>query len=65
MQVRIEGQPLDSVLGIKSRFLGNGGEECSVEELALQFYAAETNGSWTGGSLSDNQSNVISFFATG
>ena len=47
-QVRIEGQPLNSVLGIKSRFAGNGGEECSVEELALQYYAAEAGGGWTG-----------------
>ncbi len=48
MKVRIEGQPLNSVLGIKSRFVGNGGDECSVEELALQYYAAEAGGSWTG-----------------
>ncbi len=48
MKVRIEGQPLNSVLGIKSRFVGNGGDECSVEELALQYYAAEASGSWTG-----------------
>ncbi len=47
-QVCIEGQPLNSVLGIKSRFVGNGGEECSVEELALQYYAAEAGGNWTG-----------------
>ena len=46
--MRIEGQPLASVLGIKSRFIGNGGEECSVEELALQYYAAQAGGSWTG-----------------
>lgn len=48
MKVRIEGQPLNSVLGIKSRFVGNGGDECSVEELALQYYAAEAGGNWTG-----------------
>ncbi|KAL0053594.1 hypothetical protein WJX82_008086 [Trebouxia sp. C0006] len=48
LEVRIEGQPLNSVLGIKSRFVGNGGDECSVEELALQYYAAEAGGSWTG-----------------
>ena len=48
VQVRIEGQPLNSVLGIKSRFVGNGGEECSVEELALQYYAAQAGGAWTG-----------------
>ena len=48
MKVRIEGQPLNSVLGIKSRYVGNGGDECSVEELALQHYAAEAGGSWTG-----------------
>ena len=48
MKVRIEGQPLNSVLGIKSRFVGNGGDECSVEELALQYYAAEAGGSWIG-----------------
>lgn len=28
--------------------MGNGGEECSVEELALQHYAAQAGGSWTG-----------------
>lgn len=44
----MEGQPLNSVLGMKSRFMGNGGEECSVEELALQYYAAQAGGSWTG-----------------
>ncbi|KAL0039350.1 hypothetical protein WJX79_004346 [Trebouxia sp. C0005] len=48
LEVRIEGQPLNSVLGIKSRFVGNGGDECSVEELALQYYAAEAGGNWTG-----------------
>ncbi|KAL3146511.1 hypothetical protein ABBQ32_000762 [Trebouxia sp. C0010 RCD-2024] len=48
LEVCIEGQPLASVLGIKSRFMGNGGEECSVEELALQHYAAQAGGSWTG-----------------
>lgn len=47
MKVRIKGQPLNLVLGIKSRFVGNGGDECSVEELALQYYAAEAGGSWT------------------
>ena len=46
--MRIEGQLLGSVLGIKSRFMGNGGDECSVEELALQYYAAEAGGGWTG-----------------
>ena len=48
MKVRIEGQPLNSALGMKSRFMGNGGEECSVEELALQYYAGQAGGSWTG-----------------
>ncbi|DBA85769.1 hypothetical protein WJX77_002675 [Trebouxia sp. C0004] len=48
LEVQIEGQPLNSVLGVKSRFAGNGGDECSVEELALQYYAAETGGNWTG-----------------
>lgn len=54
--MRIEGQPLASVLGIKSRFIGNGGEECSVEELALQYYAAEDKGAWTG---EPNTVNVV------
>ena len=48
MKVQIKGQPLNSVLGIKSRFVANGGDACSVEELALQYYAAEAGGSWTG-----------------
>lgn len=69
MKVRIEGQPLNSVLGIKSRFVGNGGDECSVEELALQYYAAEAGGSWTGqlnrlrGPLEVPLSNVLSCFS--
>ncbi len=48
LQVRIVAMPLTSVLGLKSRFAGNGGEECSVEELALQHYATPEGGGWTG-----------------
>ena len=48
LQVRIVAMPLASVLGLKSRFAGNGGEECSVEELALQHYASPEGGGWTG-----------------
>lgn len=34
--------------GQKSRFYGANGEQCGVEELALQFYASEEGGGWQG-----------------
>lgn len=34
---------------MKSRFVGLDGEQCSVEEYALQHYASPDYGSWTGG----------------
>lgn len=46
-EVRIQGRPLDSKVGMKSRFYGEDGEQCGVEELALQFYAGE-GGGWQG-----------------
>lgn len=34
--------------GLKSRFYGLDDEQCSVEELALQYYASEEGGGWQG-----------------
>ncbi len=34
--------------GLKSRFYGLDDEQCSVEELALQYYASEEGGGWRG-----------------
>lgn len=33
--------------GMKSRFYGESGEQCSVEQLALEYYSAE-GGGWQG-----------------
>ncbi|XP_049932499.1 fanconi-associated nuclease 1 homolog isoform X2 [Nymphaea colorata] len=38
-EVHVRGIPLASKTGIKSRFYGYNGEQCGVEELALQHYA--------------------------
>eukprot|EP00271_Cylindrocystis_brebissonii_P007485 TRINITY_DN21055_c0_g1_i1.p1 TRINITY_DN21055_c0_g1~~TRINITY_DN21055_c0_g1_i1.p1 ORF type:complete len:1170 (-),score=184.47 TRINITY_DN21055_c0_g1_i1:4-3513(-) len=38
-EVRILGRPLNRLTGERSRFYGFDGEQCSVEELALQHYA--------------------------
>ena len=52
-EVRIEAQPLPNALGIKSRFLCPSGKgDCTVEELALAWYAEEEHGSWQGASQS-------------
>lgn len=34
-------------MGMKSRFYGEDGEQCGVEQLALQYYAGE-GGGWEG-----------------
>lgn len=47
-EVCIQGKPLAVVTGIKSRFYGYDGEQCSVEELALQYYASEEGGKFIG-----------------
>jgi hypothetical protein len=40
-QVSIEGRPLNYKAGNHSKFVGLDDEVCSVEQLALQHYAAE------------------------
>lgn len=35
-------------LGKKSRFYGEDGEQCGVEQLALQYYASSEGGEWHG-----------------
>ena len=47
-EVRIEGRPLTSATGAKSRFYGLNDEQCTVEELALEYYAGEEGGGWRG-----------------
>ncbi|GLJ08447.1 hypothetical protein SUGI_0088930 [Cryptomeria japonica] len=47
-EVFVRGRPLNSVIGAKSIFYGYDGQQCSVEELALQYYAGEQGGSWQG-----------------
>eukprot|EP01027_Heterolobosea_sp_BB2_P019476 GEZU01027349.1.p1 GENE.GEZU01027349.1~~GEZU01027349.1.p1 ORF type:complete len:556 (-),score=130.14 GEZU01027349.1:166-1833(-) len=44
--VYIRGRPLQMITGRKSTFIGYKGNNCSVEELALQFY--EIKGDWKG-----------------
>ncbi|XP_048333318.2 fanconi-associated nuclease 1 homolog isoform X4 [Ziziphus jujuba] len=46
-EVHVLGRPLNSETGTKSRFYGEDGEQCGVEELALQYYAGE-GGGWKG-----------------
>lgn len=46
MEVHVQGRPLNSAIGMKSRFYGKDGEQCGVEQLALQYYAEE--GGWQG-----------------
>lgn len=46
-EVHVQGRPLNSVIGMKSRFYGEDGEQCGVEQLALQYYAGE-GGGWEG-----------------
>jgi hypothetical protein len=47
-QVRIVGRPINCTAGVKSRFWGHDGQQCSVEELALQHYASDEGGGWLG-----------------
>ncbi|XP_022722463.1 fanconi-associated nuclease 1 homolog isoform X1 [Durio zibethinus] len=45
-EVHIQGRPLNCEAGRKSRFYGEDGEQCGVEQLALHYYATE--GGWQG-----------------
>lgn len=47
-EVRIEGRPLTNSTGLKSRFYGFDGDQCTVEELALQYYSTPEGGSYRG-----------------
>ncbi|PRW59254.1 fanconi-associated nuclease 1-like protein isoform X1 [Chlorella sorokiniana] len=47
-EVRIVGWPLNNTTGTKSRFYGFDDAQCTVEELALQYYATEDGGGWQG-----------------
>ncbi|XP_058736594.1 fanconi-associated nuclease 1 homolog isoform X1 [Vicia villosa] len=40
-EVYVQGRPLNSELGAKNRFYNEEGNQCGVEELALDYYAAE------------------------
>ncbi|KAJ6729158.1 FANCONI-ASSOCIATED NUCLEASE 1 [Salix viminalis] len=46
-EVHIQGRPLNCEAGMKSRFYGEDGAQCGVEQLALQYYAGE-GGGWQG-----------------
>ncbi|KAL9397629.1 hypothetical protein Peur_011882 [Populus x canadensis] len=46
-EVHIQGRPLNCEAGIKSRFYGEDGAQCGVEQLALQYYAGQ-GGGWQG-----------------
>ncbi|XP_030507003.2 fanconi-associated nuclease 1 homolog isoform X1 [Cannabis sativa] len=46
-EVHVQGRPLNSVIGLKSRFYGEDDKQCGVEQLALQYYAGE-GGGWHG-----------------
>ena len=48
VQLQIRGRPLNCTIGMKSRFYGFDGQQCGVEELALQYYASEEGGGWEG-----------------
>ncbi|KAK1273465.1 hypothetical protein QJS04_geneDACA015224 [Acorus gramineus] len=45
-EVHVMGRPLNCETGMKIRFYGYDGEQCGVEQLALQHYAEE--GGWKG-----------------
>ncbi|RVW82603.1 Fanconi-associated nuclease 1-like [Vitis vinifera] len=47
IEVHVQGRPLNCETGMKSRFYGEDGEQCGVEQLALQYYAGE-GGGWQG-----------------
>ncbi|KAI8566921.1 hypothetical protein RHMOL_Rhmol02G0080000 [Rhododendron molle] len=44
-EVHVQGRPLNCRTGARSRFYGEDGEQCGVEELAMQYYGGE-GGSW-------------------
>ncbi|KAG8654933.1 fanconi-associated nuclease 1 homolog isoform X3 [Manihot esculenta] len=46
-EVHVLGRPLNCEIGKKSRFYGEDGEQCGVEQLALQYYVGE-GGGWHG-----------------
>lgn len=46
-EVHVQGRPLNCDVGMKNRFYGEDGEQCGVEQLALQYYAGE-GGGWHG-----------------
>ncbi|CAA6659803.1 unnamed protein product [Spirodela intermedia] len=46
-EVHVKGRPLNSETGTKNRYYGYDGEQCGVEQLALQYYAGE-GGGWRG-----------------
>ncbi|KAG8371498.1 hypothetical protein BUALT_Bualt13G0093900 [Buddleja alternifolia] len=47
LEVHVQGRPLNCKTGTKSIFYGEDGEQCGVEQLALQYYAGE-GGGWQG-----------------
>lgn len=46
-EVHVYGRPLNCKTGAKSRFYGEDGEQCGVEQLALQYYSGK-GGQWKG-----------------
>ncbi|XP_028059433.1 fanconi-associated nuclease 1 homolog isoform X2 [Camellia sinensis] len=46
-EVHVQGRPLNCRTGMKSRFYGEDGEQCGVEQLAMQYYSGE-GGGWQG-----------------
>ncbi|KAL5703244.1 phosphodiesterase I [Ranunculus cassubicifolius] len=46
-EVHVMGRPLNCD-GLKNRFYDGDGDQCGVEELALQYYAGEGGGGWQG-----------------
>ncbi|KAF7806971.1 fanconi-associated nuclease 1-like protein [Senna tora] len=46
-EVYVQGRPLNSELGAKSRFYNEEGEQCGVEQLVLHYYAG-MGGKWQG-----------------
>ncbi|XP_022949023.1 fanconi-associated nuclease 1 homolog [Cucurbita moschata] len=46
-EVHVQGRPLNRETGMKSRFYGESGDQCSVEQLALEYYNGE-GGGWLG-----------------
>uniref|UniRef100_A0A1J3FZ31 Fanconi-associated nuclease n=1 Tax=Noccaea caerulescens TaxID=107243 RepID=A0A1J3FZ31_NOCCA len=47
-EVTIQGRSLNCEIGMKNRFYGEDGEQCGVEQLALQYYNGEGGGGWQG-----------------